>query len=348
MTELSDYDYELPRDLIAQDPLHRRSDARMMVVLREHDAVRHAHVRDLPDLLRPEDCLVLNNTRVLPARLLGHRDRTGGRWTGLYVTSDSQGLWQVMGRTRGRPKPGEQIVLQDRSGADQLRLTLLSDLGEGIWAARPEAEGSAVELLERVGRVPLPPYIRGGDMEPQDVESYQTVFAQSPGAIAAPTAGLHFTRELLAQCVDRGVGICYVTLHVGIGTFRPISVERIEDHPMHREWGEISETAVESLRSRREAGGRIIAVGTTSVRVLETASADGMLRAWSGETDLFIRPPHQFRAVDGLLTNFHLPKSTLLILIRTFGGDALMRRAYDAAIAENYRFFSYGDAMLIV
>jgi S-adenosylmethionine:tRNA ribosyltransferase-isomerase len=348
MTELNEYDYDLPRELIAQYALSRRSDARMMVVNRSERTVEHAHVRDLPGYVGPEDCLVLNNTRVLPARLRGYRVRTRGRWSGLYLASDTRGLWQVLATTRGKPRVGEQIQLQDRFGNDRFCLTLTAQLGEGIWAARPDRSGSALELLEQVGRVPLPPYIRNGDMEDRDLDSYQTVYARCPGAIAAPTAGLHFTPELLAELVRAGTGTCYVTLHVGVGTFRPISVGRVEDHRMHLEWGEITGEVVRTLQSRREGGGRIIAVGTTSVRVLETAARDGTLRPWCGETDLFIRPPHAFQAVDALLTNFHLPKSTLLILVRAFGGESLIRDAYDAAIAQRYRFYSYGDAMLIV
>ncbi len=347
MTDLDDYDYELPRELIAQRALANRSAARMLVVTRGDRSIAHAHIRDLPDFLRSGDCLVLNDTRVLPARLRGHRVATGGRWAGLFLADDAAGHWQVMGKTRGKLRAGDVIMLEDHSAADAFPLTLLAELGEGVWAAQPGRAGSAARLLEQVGRVPLPPYIRGGEMEEGDVEQYQTVFARRPGAIAAPTAGLHFTNELLGQVVDVGVAICRVTLHVGIGTFRPIAVRRLEDHVMHSEWGEIGAATVQRIDQCRAAGGRVVAVGTTSVRVLETAAQDGQLRAWQGHTDLFIRPPYTFRCVDALLTNFHLPKSTLLILVRMFGGDLLMRQAYAAAIQERYRFFSYGDAMFI-
>jgi S-adenosylmethionine:tRNA ribosyltransferase-isomerase len=347
VTDLGEYDYELPSELIAQRALRHRSDARMLVVARREQSLTHAHVRDLPGYLHPNDCLVLNDTRVLPARLAGYRVATGGRWSGLFVASNAKGHWEVLCKTRGKLRTGEAVMLQDRRAEDAFRLTLLADLGEGLWAARPEHAGPPVEVLEVVGRVPLPPYIRGGAMDTEDIARYQTVFARQPGAIAAPTAGLHFTNELLTRLVDVGVSICRVTLHVGVGTFRPIATEQIEDHRMHREWGEITEATVRRIDTCRGAGGRVIAVGTTSVRVLETAARDGQLRPWQGETDLFIRPPYTFRSVDALLTNFHLPRSTLLILVRTFGGEELIRRAYAEAIEQQYRFYSYGDAMLI-
>jgi S-adenosylmethionine:tRNA ribosyltransferase-isomerase len=348
MTELNHYDYELPRELIAQHALSQRSDARMMVVRRKDASIDHAHVRDLPEYLEAPDCLVLNDTRVVAARLLGYRVNTRGRWEGLFITADDHGYWQVMCKTRGRLRVGEEIMLQDRQALDGFCLTLLANLGEGVWVARPECSGEPFQLLRQVGRVPLPPYIRGGEMQESDMERYQTVFAKRPGAIAAPTAGLHFTRELLNALLNSGVGICNLTLHVGVGTFRPIAVHQIEDHRMHREWGAIDQAAVDRLNECRHGGGRIVAVGTTCVRLLETAAQDGHLRAWQGETDLFIRPPYAFQAVDAMLTNFHLPKSTLLILVRAFGGDTLIQQAYAMAMAESYRFYSYGDAMLII
>jgi S-adenosylmethionine:tRNA ribosyltransferase-isomerase len=347
MTDLSHYDYEVPRELIAQMPLQNRSDARLLVVSRGKESIEHAHVRDLPHYLQPQDCVVLNDTRVLPARLLGYRVATGGRWTGLFLGADPHGQWEILGRTRGRLRAGERIMLVDRQACDALSLTMIADTGKGIWIAAPDRADSPTDLLEQVGRVPLPPYIRGGRMVEQDRERYQTVFARHPGAVAAPTAGLHFTSELLGRLVDAGIAICRVTLHVGIGTFRPLQVARIEDHQMHREWGEITAANVARIEACRRDGGRVVAVGTTSMRVLETAARDGQLRPWRGETDLYIRPPFQFHCVDVLLTNFHWPQSTLLVLVRTFGGDELIRQAYAAAIEQRYRFFSYGDAMLI-
>jgi S-adenosylmethionine:tRNA ribosyltransferase-isomerase len=244
--------------------------------------------------------------------------------------------------------PGETIQLLDRLSRDDAQLRLVAKSEGGIWLARPLVDESPVELLERVGRVPLPNYIRKGEMEDDDRERYQTVFAKHQGSAAAPTAGLHFTAELLKRLQSAGVGTVPVTLHVGLDTFRPIQVENIENHRMHSEWCRIEKSAVDRLTQARKAGGRIVAVGTTSARVLETAAADGVLRPWEGQTELFIRPPYRFRAVDALMTNFHLPRSTLLVMVRTFCGDELLRRAYAEAVEQEYRFFSYGDAMLIV
>ncbi|MCU0960585.1 MAG: tRNA preQ1(34) S-adenosylmethionine ribosyltransferase-isomerase QueA [Pirellulaceae bacterium] len=347
MTDVSHYDYEVPRELIAQMPLANRSDARLLVVSRAERSITHAHVRDLPDFLRPTDCIVLNDTRVLPARLAGYRMATGGRWTGLFLSADEQGHWEVLGRTRGRLKAGERIMLVDRTARDAFGLTMVAHAGAGVWIAVPDRADTASDLLDLVGRVPLPPYIRGGRMVERDRERYQTVFARHPGAVAAPTAGLHFTTELLGRLVDAGIAICRVTLHVGIGTFRPLHTARVEDHQMHAEWGEITAANVERIEACRRAGGRVVAIGTTSMRVLETAAREGQLRPWRGETRLYIHPPFQFHAVDALLTNFHWPQSTLLVLVRTFGGDALIQQAYAAAIQQRYRFYSYGDAMFI-
>jgi S-adenosylmethionine:tRNA ribosyltransferase-isomerase len=254
----------------------------------------------------------------------------------------------VLGRTRGKLQPGETLTLFDRQASPALLLTVLAQLGGGEWAVRADAIAPPLELLERVGRVPLPGYIRDGQMIDSDRETYQTVFASKPGAVAAPTAGLHFTTGLLDAIRRMGVDVCQVTLHVGAGTFRPIGVEALEQHMMHAEWGCVEEAVVDRLNERRRRGGRIVAAGTTVVRLLESAAAGGELRAWQGETRLFIRPPYTFHAVDALLTNFHLPRSTLLVLVRTFGGDDLIRDAYAEAIREEYRFYSYGDAMLIV
>lgn len=348
MSELDQYDYELPRELVAQYPLANRASARLMVVRRTHQSIEHSYVRDLPEILSAGDCLVFNDTKVIPARLVGRRDRTGARWTGLFLSADEHGVWKVLSKTRGKLEPGEAIVLISWDVRETLTLRLLTKLEGGMWAVRPEPMGDPLELLGRVGRVPLPPYIRDGEMVETDRDTYQTVYAKEPGAVAAPTAGLHFTPELLAQLKERGIDQQFVTLHVGIGTFRPIAAETLADHIMHTEWCTVSKDVVRRLDETRAKQGRIVAVGTTVARTLEAASAAGTLAPYSGETDLFIRPPYQFRSVDALLTNFHLPKSTLLILVRTFGGDALLRRAYDVAIREGYRFFSYGDAMLIL
>jgi S-adenosylmethionine:tRNA ribosyltransferase-isomerase len=347
MSEIDQYDYTLPRDLVAQHPLPRRSDARLMVVDRASGKIEHRHVRDLAELLTPSDCLVLNDTKVIPARLVGRRDRTGARWTGLFLSADEHGVWQILSKTRGKLEPGEAIVVLSWDTRQTITLRLMTKLEGGVWAARPEPMGEALDVLSRVGRVPLPPYIRDGEMVEEDVQSYQTVYAQEPGAVAAPTAGLHFTPELLAELTRRGMQQERVTLHVGVGTFRPITAESLDQHPMHSEWCSVSAAVADRLRQAKQNGRRIVAVGTTVARTLETAAASGEIRPFAGQTNLFIRPPFQFHACDALLTNFHLPRSTLLILVRTFGGDALLRRAYESAIAEHYRFFSYGDAMLI-
>jgi len=360
MSELDEYDFELPRELIAQHPMATRSDSRLMIVHRESGEIEHGHVRDLTRWLRPGDAIVLNDSRVVPAKLVGYRTQTRGRWQGLFLRADpATSTWEVLTKTRGTLKTGETIMIQDRGGRDSMLLRCLARTDEGHLLVRPEAVDQWTELetvndpyalLDRFGRIPLPPYIRDGQMVDSDVEDYQTVYAQSPGSVAAPTAGLHFTKALLAAVQKREVEIAKVTLHVGIGTFRPIAVDRLEDHKMHFETGSITEGTCAMLNQCRETGGRVIAVGTTSVRVLESAAKvhEGKLAAWSGDTDLFIRPGFRFQAIDGLMTNFHLPKSSLLVLVSALCGRELIRKAYEEAIGEEYRFFSYGDAMLIV
>jgi S-adenosylmethionine:tRNA ribosyltransferase-isomerase len=348
MLSLIEYDYELPRHLIAQHPLARRSDARLLVVDRAARSLEHYHIRDLPQLLHAPDVLVVNDTRVLAARLIGRRAQTGGRWEGLFVSADEQGHWRLLAKTRGKLTAGEEITLVDQRHQPVFSLRLVVKEPEGSWIARPLSSHPLLELLNQVGRVPLPPYIRGGEMVDADRQRYQTVYAATPGAVAAPTAGLHFTAELMAELERLGIGLARTTLHVGLDTFRPVTVENLDEHPMHSEWCRIGSEAVAAIKKAKAAGGRVIAVGTTSVRVLESAARGGTLGAFEGPTDLFIRPPYTFQAVDALLTNFHLPRTTLLVLVRTFGGDALIRRAYDEAIREEYRFYSYGDAMLIV
>jgi S-adenosylmethionine:tRNA ribosyltransferase-isomerase len=356
------FDYEVPRRLVAQEPLRHRVDARLMVVDRRQQEIGHHHIRDLPHLLPPGDRLVLNDTRVILAQLVGRRTQTGGRWHGLYLESTPEGHWVILCKTRGRLMPGETVSLVDREGRPATKLWMVERLDEGRWLVHAESDEPTDQLLERLGRVPLPPYIRGGNMVDADVASYQTVFASRPGAIAAPTAGLHFTKELLKALEARDVANTKVTLHVGLGTFRPIETESIEDHRMHTEWGEITPAAANEMNATRAAGGRIIAVGTTVTRVLETAvrsrptvaglseagRTTATIPAWQGTTDLFIRPPFKFMAIDALLTNFHFPRTTLLLLVQTFGGWELIAEAYRQAIQEEYRFYSYGDAMLIV
>jgi S-adenosylmethionine:tRNA ribosyltransferase-isomerase len=365
MSDLQPYDYDLPRNLIAQEPLATRSDSRLMLVDRRAETIDHYHARDLPELLDRRDTLVMNNSRVVPARLVGYRTQTGGRWQGLFLRSDpDSGVWEVLTKTRGTLRPGETITIQDRNARDAMRLRVVARTETGNLLATPELPEDYVPLqqegetdlrgpedwLRRFGRVPLPPYIRDGQMVDADVANYQTVFAKHAGSVAAPTAGLHFTESLLNSIRDAGITTCEVTLHVGIGTFRPIQVDRLDDHQMHSEWGQIDAQTADLINRRRETGGRCVAVGTTSVRVLESAArqAGGRPAAWTGVTDLFIKPPFEFQAVDALMTNFHLPKSSLLVLVSALAGHALIMRAYREAIENEYRFYSYGDAMLIV
>ncbi|HEY2147094.1 MAG TPA: tRNA preQ1(34) S-adenosylmethionine ribosyltransferase-isomerase QueA [Pirellulales bacterium] len=348
MSELDAYDYELPRELIAQEPLANRADARLLIVDRAGGSIEHSYIRELPQILRSGDLLILNDTRVVPARLVGYRTATGGHWEGLFLRSDDDGLWRLLARSRGKIAIGETIILVNAAGQDDVRLRLVERLEGGVRLMHAETDESAFALLDRLGRVPLPPYIRGGEMLPTDRERYQTVFAREPGAVAAPTAGLHFTTDLLRRLETSGIGHAFVTLHVGLDTFRPLTAERLADHAMHSEWGHLDGPTVDRIQACRHRGGRVVAVGTTAVRVLESAAAGGTIGAWSGWTNLFIRPPYQFRAVDAMLTNFHLPRTTLLVLVRAFGGDELIRRAYEEAIRQQYRFYSYGDAMLVL
>jgi len=351
MADADLYDYELPPDLIAQESLADRAAARLLVVDRATAAVKHRHVRDLPQILRAGDLVIVNDTRVVPARLVGRRVKTGGHWEGLFLRVDTaSGAWQLLASTRGRPEIGERVMLTGLDGLDALTLTLVGRSGGGAWLAVPDVAdplATVEEILNRVGRVPLPGYIRGGAEQPGDRERYQTVFARQSGSAAAPTAGLHFTDGLLAELAACGIGRASVTLHVGLDTFRPISAERLDDHPMHTEWCECPAETVAAIRETRGRGGRIVAVGTTAARTLETAARSGTLAAWSGPTDLFIRPGFEFRAIDCLLTNFHMPRTTLMVLVSTFASRALIATAYEEAIRQQYRFLSYGDAMLI-
>lgn len=344
------FDYELPADRIAQRPVEPRDSSRLLVLDRRTGHREHQVFLQIGQFLRPGDVLVVNDTRVLPARLVGRRKKTGGAWEGLFLREADDG-WELMTRTRGKPSPGERIELL-RPGADtpaDWDLELIAKTPAGTWFAKPTRSMPVMELLAAAGRVPLPSYIRKGDEGPGDRERYQTVYASKPGAVAAPTAGLHFTRRLLDQLLDQGVRVEKVTLQVGPGTFQPVTAEDTRDHRMHSEWCEITSDIADHLNAARTAGGRIVAVGTTSVRTLETASrATGRLSPYCGPTDLFINEPYEFRAVDALVTNFHLPRSTLLMLICAFAGRASVLAAYREAIARGYRFYSYGDAMLIL
>lgn len=349
MADADLYDYDLPPERIAQEALADRAAARLLLVDRATGALHHRHIRDLPEILAPGDLVVVNDTRVVPARLIGRRTATGGKWEGLFLRVDeATGLWQILAHTRGRPALGESIALTDRAGEESLALELVGRGAGGTWLVRPSRVGPVEQLLDHVGRVPLPGYIRGGEEHSGDLERYQTVFARAAGSAAAPTAGLHFTPELLAALAARGIGRADVTLHVGIDTFRPITAERLDDHPMHTEWCACPEPTAAAIRATRARGGRVVAVGTTAMRTLETAARSGIASAWSGPTDLFIKPGHSFHAVNCLLTNFHMPRTTLLVLVSTFASRELIQRAYAEAIRERYRFLSYGDAMLIL
>lgn len=350
MSELDLYDYPLPEELIARTPPPHREDARLMVVHRADGRIEHTTIRALPDYLQAGDCLVFNDTKVVPARLYGIREGTGGKWEGLFVKAVDERHWKMIGQTRGKLTPGETILVESKSDIpdDPLRLKLIVKDVQGEWLVELPESSTGIEMLEKYGEVPLPHYIERETPTSEDVERYQTVYARNPGAVAAPTAGLHFTPELIARCEARGVETARVTLHVGIGTFRPINVDRLADHQMHAEWCMLPQETAEKLLATRERGGRVVSVGTTSTRTLEAVASAGGLRKWEGETDIFIRPPYEFQVVDVLLTNFHLPKSTLLVLLSTFAGRELVLKAYTEAVREKYRFFSYGDAMLVL
>ncbi len=337
-------DYHLPRELIADRPVPRRDESRLLVLRRQSGRVEHRCFRDLPAYLRAEDVLVLNNTRVVRARIGGRRIPTGGRWSGLFLRELEAGLWLVMATARRRLKCGDELALGEEGS---YTLTLLQKQEGGAWLAMVRPVRPAEVVLDEVGQVPLPPYIR---RQPEKLDElwYQTVYATEPGAVAAPTAGLHFTTELLETIRSMGVAIVYVTLHVGPGTFRPIKAATVEEHRMHAEWCRVTDEVVRTIVERRARGGRVVAVGTTVVRALETAARSGILEPFDGTTDLFIHPPYRFRAVDVLVTNFHLPRSTLLALVYAFGGIEQVRNAYEEAVRRRYRFYSYGDAMLIL
>jgi S-adenosylmethionine:tRNA ribosyltransferase-isomerase len=337
---LADLDYELPPALIAQEPAPERAAARLLVVSRTDAGLRHAHVRDLPALLRAGDLLVLNDSRVVPARVRGRRP-SGGRLEVLFVRPcDGDDAWEVL--VRGAPRPGERVHLPEATGVWDRAL------GEGRWVLRPSVAGAVLDWLERVGDVPLPPYIRRPDgPTASDRERYQTVFARTPGAVAAPTAGLHFTPALLDGLAAAGIEIATLTLHVGPGTFLPIRTDDLDTFAMAGERFVLPAATVARIAAARADGRRVVAVGTTTVRALESAAAAGTLAAGAGEATLFLRPGHRFRVVDALLTNFHLPRSPLLALVAAFAGWERIRPAYEEAIRLRYRFYSFGDAMLI-
>jgi S-adenosylmethionine:tRNA ribosyltransferase-isomerase len=339
------FDYSLPHELIAQEPAPRREDSRLLVLDRASGRREHRRFAELPNLLRAGDVLVLNDTKVLPARLRGRREKTGGQWEGLFL-AESGDVWEMLTKTRGRLQPAERITIAD--GRVILEFIDRPASGSARFRLVEPAGASAMSLLEEFGEMPLPPYIRGGKALASDRERYQTTYAEHVGSVAAPTAGLHFTPEMLQDLGKSGVGIERITLHVGIGTFLPVKVEDTANHVMHAEWCDVPATVATRLNQAKAAGRRIVAVGTTTVRTLESAAREaGPGNAFSGPTRLFVAPPFEFRVVDVLVTNFHLPRSTLLMLVAAFAGRELILDAYADAIRERYRFFSYGDAMLI-
>ena len=336
---LSDFDYALPPDRVALHPAEPRDSARLLVVDRRGGAPVDAQVRDLPGFLEPGDLLVVNDTKVLHARLFGRR-ASGGRVELLLIRREGPGTREALLRAHRSLPPGERLALDGGITA-----TLLERTGPGpVWRVALECDGDLEAAIERAGHVPLPPYIRRADL-PEDRARYQTVFAARPGSAAAPTAGLHFTEGLLARLAERGVGVARITLHVGYGTFQPIEVERVEEHRMHAEEFEVTAEAARAIRERK---GRCVAVGTTAARVVESLAASGGIRAARGRTDLFLYPGRPFRAVEALLTNFHLPKSSLLLLVCAFAGRERVLEAYAHAIERGYRFYSYGDASLFL
>lgn len=343
---LSDFDYILPPELIAQTPAERRDCSRMMVLFRDRQQWEHALFADLPSYLNRGDLLVLNNTKVIPARLFA-RKKTGGRVELLLLEEVATNEWRALVKGRGLRKPGLEFHLE--GGGTALVVGCEAD---GVVTIRFDLPMPVMSYLETHGLPPLPPYIKRSPKEVasgDDRERYQTIYAREPGSVAAPTAGLHFTEDVFRRLTERGIDRTEITLHVGIGTFRPITTERVEDHVMHEERYEVPVAAAEAINIARARGGRIVAVGTTSVRTLETVMArHGRMIPDSGRTDLYIYPPYTFRAVDALLTNFHLPRSTLLMLVSAFAGREFVMAAYEEAVRQEYRFFSYGDCMLIL
>lgn len=344
----NDFDYFLPMELIAQQPTPCRDASRMMVIDRTCGTWEHRIFSDLPGYLQSGDVMAVNNTRVIPARLTGRKPDTGGKVEVFLLEEVGPGTWDVLLRSRRRPKPGDSFTLG--SGDRPLVVTMVEEGALGRAVVRFDAGVSVLDWATEFGDTPLPPYIRrAGGSSTGDRERYQTVFARHPGAVAAPTAGLHFTPEVLHQLAGMGVARAELTLHVGIGTFRPVIAEDVHDHRMEQERYVVTADAASVIRSAKSAGGRCLAVGSTSVRTLEAVAAvHGELRPAEGRTDLFIYPPYAFRVVDMILTNFHLPKSTLLMMMSAFAGRDLMLAAYEDAVKERYRFFSYGDCMLIV
>lgn len=337
-----DFYYELPKERIAQTPISDRASSRLMVLNREKRSIEHKIFRDIKDYLKPGDCLVMNNTRVIPARLYGTKEGSGGKIEFLLLKRLEMDKWEVILRPGKKARPGSRFEFGE--GLLNAEIVEITDGGKRI--VKFEYDGVWEEIIDKLGEMPLPPYIKE---KLSDRERYQTVYSKIDGSAAAPTAGLHFTDELLKEISDMGVELAYVTLHVGLGTFRPVSVENVEEHIMHSEFYNIDDETADKINKTRKSGGRIIAVGTTSVRTLETvADESGYVKPASGDTSIFIYPGYKFKAVDALITNFHLPESTLLMLVSAFYDKENIMKAYKTAVDEKYRFFSFGDAMIIL
>lgn len=338
----SDFYFELPQELIAQDPLEDRSASRLLLLDKNTGQIRHEVFRHITRYLRPGDCLVLNNTKVIPARLLGEREGTGAHVEVLLLKRREKDVWETLVKPGKKCRPGTELIF----GNGLLRARVLETVEEGNRLIRFTYEGIWEELLDRLGEMPLPPYITH---RLQDKNRYQTVYARYEGSAAAPTAGLHFTGELLEQIGKMGVQIVYVTLHVGLGTFRPVKEENVLEHHMHSEYYQVTQEAAEQINAVKAAGGRVICVGTTSCRTLESAADEsGLVQPGCGDTEIFIYPGYHFKVLDGLITNFHLPESTLVMLVSALAGREQVLAAYEEAIRERYRFFSFGDAMFVV
>nr|DAE92072.1 MAG TPA: S-adenosylmethionine:tRNA ribosyltransferase-isomerase [Myoviridae sp. ct5xZ3] len=345
MTEgmnVKDYDYDLPEELIAQDPLEDRSSSRLMVLDRQTGDVEHRHFTDILEYLHPGDCLVINNTKVIPARLFGVKEDTQAKIEVLLLKRKENDIWETLVKPGKKAKPGTKLVFGD----GLLTAEVVDVVEEGNRLIQFHYDGIFEEILDQLGQMPLPPYITH---QLKDKNRYQTVYAKYDGSAAAPTAGLHFTKELLQKVKDMGVDIAEVTLHVGLGTFRPVKVENVLDHHMHSEFYMVSQEAADKINRAKESGHRVIAVGTTSTRTLEAAADEnGRLHETSGWTEIFIYPGYQFKVIDALITNFHLPQSTLVMLVSALAGREHVLHAYEIAVKERYRFFSFGDAMLII
>lgn len=338
----SDFYYYLPEELIAQDPLEDRTASRLLVLDRKTGAVKHKIFSDVIDYLNKGDCLVINNTRVIPARLIGEKEGTGGKVEVLLLKRRANDVWETLVKPGKKLKPGAKITFGD----GRLRAEVLEVVEEGNRLVKFYYEGIFEEILDSLGEMPLPPYITH---KLEDKEMYQTVYAKFDGSAAAPTAGLHFTKELLNKIEEKGIKISSITLHVGLGTFRPVKVDDVNNHHMHTEWYEVNAEAAEIINETKRNGGRVICVGTTSCRTIESVADDnGYMKAKTGETDIFIYPGYKFKVMDGLITNFHLPESTLVMLVSAFAGKENVLSAYETAVKEKYRFFSFGDAMILI